>query len=94
MNERDEIIQCPCYNVCAGLGLEMKQWCRYRKSQLPPPGMHRFHPKETWCPPGAQANILLLAYLVADRAGDAKQLEPAIEQVKRWANDIQPRSER
>lgn len=88
MNEREEIIQCPCYDVCVGLGLEMKQWCRYRGSDLPPPGMYRFDPREEWCPPGVQANVLMLGYMLSGEAGDAARLRPALEQVRRWAAEL------
>jgi len=88
MNEREEIIQCPCYDVCVGLGLEMKQWCRYRESDLPPPGMYRFDPKEEWCPPGVQANVLMLGYMLSGETADPARLRPALEQVRRWAAEL------
>ena len=88
MDAQDEIIECPCYRVCAGLGLEMKQWCRYRKSDLPPPGMHRFDPKEEWCPPGVQANVLMLGYLLSGETGNPDRLRPILEQVRSWAEDV------
>ena len=80
----DETIECPCYRVCALLGVEPRQWCRYRKSDLPPPGMHRFDPKETWCPPGMQANVMMLAYLVAGRKDEDGEITRALDDVRRW----------
>lgn len=80
----DEIIECPCYRVCALLGVEPRQWCRYRKSDLPPPGMHRFDPKETWCPPGVQANVMMVAYLVAGRKDEDGEIARALDDVRRW----------
>ena len=88
MDAQDEILECPCYRVCAGLGLEMKRWCRYRKSDLPPPGMHRFDPKEEWWPPGVLANVLMLGYMLSGEAEDRKRLRPALEQVRKWAREL------
>jgi len=84
----DEIIECPCYRVCAGLGLETKRWCRYRPSDLPPPGMHRFDPKEEWCPAGVQANVLMLAYMLSGETGDPERLKPLLDQVRAWAREL------
>ncbi len=84
----DEIIACPCYPVCSQLGIETGMWCRYRKSDLPPPGMHAFDPKETWCPAGVQANVLMLGYMLAGNDGDASRLSPVLEQVRRWAREL------
>ena len=88
MKERDEIIECPCYRVCAGLGLEMKQWCRYRKSDLPPPGMHKFNPKDTWCPPGVQASVLMLARLLAGESADVEGVQQVLEKISSWVHDL------
>ena len=88
MNEA--IIECPCYRVCSALGVDMGQWCRYRKSDLPPPGMHAFNPKDTWCPPGIQASILMLAHLVA--GGSAPP--DALADIRHWAQQLRPRQER
>jgi len=62
MNE--EIIQCPCYHICSSLKIETGKWCRYRQSDLPPSGMHALNPKDTWCPPGVQAIVLMLERVV------------------------------
>jgi len=85
VDPQDEIIECPCYRVCAGLGLEMKRWCRYRKSDEPPVGMHRFDPKEEWCPTGVQASVLLLWYMLSGENGDPERPKSALAQVRTWA---------
>lgn len=87
MDAQDEIIECPCYRVCAGLGLEMKRWCRYRKSDLPPPGMHRLDPKEDWCPTGVQANVLMLGYLLAEQTASSPAMQEALTRVRQWARE-------
>jgi hypothetical protein len=84
----DEIIQCPCYHVCAALGVEMKRWCRYRKSDLPPPGMYRFDPKGEWCPAGLQANVLMLGYMLSRETESAERLGPLLDEVRKWARDL------
>ena len=66
MDPRDEVIECPCYRVCAGLSLEMKRWCRYRKSDLPPPGLWWVRPKEEGCPAGVQAGVLTPGYTLSE----------------------------
>lgn len=88
MKTEDKIIECPCYRICAGLGLELKRWCRYRKSDLPPPGLHRFDPKDEWCPTGVQANVLLLGYMLSGKSDDPGQLTPMLEQVRNWAREL------
>lgn len=88
MRAVDEVIECPCYRVCAGLGLEMKRWCRYRKSDLPPPGMRSFDPKDDWCPTGVQANVLMLGYMLSGERGDPERLKPVLEQVRLWAREL------
>jgi len=85
MKKDDVIIECPCYRVCAGLGLEMKRWCRYRKSDLPPPGMHRFDPKDEWCPTGVQANVLMLGYMLSGEAANPAAMGDALTRVRQWA---------
>jgi hypothetical protein len=85
MDAQDEVIECPCYRLCAALGLELRRWCRYRKADLPPPGLHRFDPKDEWCPPGVQASVLMLGYMLSGETGDQERLRPALEQVRRWA---------
>ena len=82
------MIECPCYLLCVGLGLEVGRWCRYRKSDLPPPGMHRFDPKEQWCPTGVQANVIMLGYMLSGETEDADRVMPALEQVRRWAREL------
>jgi len=84
----DEVIECPGYPICSGLGLETSQWCRYRKSDLPPPGMRKFDPKETWCPSGVQANVLMLGYMLAGRKEDPETLQPALDSVRRWLREL------
>ena len=85
---KDEIVECPCYHICSGLGLETKPWCRYRKADLPPAGMHSFNPKDTWCAPGVQANVLMLGYLLTGETGDTERLKPVLEQIRRWAQAL------
>ena len=53
-----------------------------------PPGMHRFDPKEEWCPPGVQANVLMLGYLLSGETGNPDRLRPILEQVRSWAEDV------
>ena len=84
----DDLVQCPCHPVCASLGVEAGQWCRYRKSDLPPPGLHNFNPKDTWCPPGVQANVLMLGYMLAGNAGDASRLKPLLDEVRSWVREL------
>jgi len=91
MNE--DIVECPCYPICSGLGLEMKRSCRYRKSDLPPPGMHVVNPKDDWCPAGVQASVLMLAYMLSGDAGRAGALPLALARVRQWAQDIRQEQE-
>jgi hypothetical protein len=63
VKEQEEIMQCPCYPICSDLSGGTKQWCRYRRSDLPPPGMHAFDPRQEWCEPGTRAALLLLSTL-------------------------------
>ncbi len=84
----DEIIECPCYRICSALGVETGQWCRYRKSDLPPPGMHRFEPKETWCPPGVQASVMMLARLLAGEDAGIEGLQRALASITSWVRDL------
>ena len=90
VNTQDEVIECPCYRVCAGLGLEMKRWCRYRKSDLPPPGMWVVNPKADWCPTGVQANVLMLGYTLTE-GGDSEALRIALARVRQWTQDLRAR---
>jgi len=90
VDPQDEVIECPCYRVCAGLGLEMKRWCRYRKSDLPPPGLWWVRPKEEWCPTGVQASTLLLGYTLAE-GGDSETLRGALARVRQWAQGLRSR---
>jgi hypothetical protein len=85
MSEKDEVIECPSYRVCGGLGLEMRQRCCYRTSELPPPGMHRFDPKEEWRPAGVQANVLMLGYMLSGEAANPAATGDALARVRRWA---------
>ena len=84
----DESIECPCYRICSALGVETAPWCRYHKSDLPPPGMHRFDPKQEWCPPGVQANVLILGHMLSAGSGDPERLRPVLEQVRKWAREL------
>lgn len=95
VNTQDEVIECPCYRVCAGLGLEVKRWCRYRKSDEPNPGMHRFDPKDEWCPTGVQATVLLLGHMLANGAEESALAEK-LGEVRTWVQSLrrgQPSSE-
>ena len=87
-SDSDTIVACPCYPVCSALAVETGMWCRYRKSDLPPPGMHAFNPKDTWCPAGVRANILMLGYMLAGNTGDASQLKPVLDEVRNWAREL------
>jgi hypothetical protein len=77
----EESIECPCYRICSALGIETGSWCHYRKSDVPPPGMHNFDPKSTWCDPGVQANIMMLAHLITGQ-GKGEPLDAALAQVR------------
>ena len=68
--------------------METGIWCCYRKSDLPPPGMHAFNPKDTWCPAGVQANVLMLGYMLAGEATDAARLQPVLDEVRTWAREL------
>ena len=81
-------VECPCYPICSGLDLETGPWCRYHTSDLPPPGMHKFDPKRTWCPPGVQANVLMLAYMLAGDDQDRPRLRSALDKVRRWLGAV------
>ena len=89
-NDSETIIACPCHAICSQLGVETGMWCRYRTSDLPPPGMHAFNPKDTWCPAGVQANVLMLGYMLAGDPKDANRLKPALDQVRNWARELRP----
>ena len=84
----DEIIACQCFAVCSAVGVEPGPWCRYHTSDLPPPGMARFDPKEEWCPPGVQANVLMLGYMLSRAQGDDERPRQALEQVRKWAREL------
>ena len=88
MTKHDRIIECPCYWVCAGLEVATGRWCRYRESAVPSPGMHRFDPKDEWCPTGVQANVLMLGYMLADGRGEPERLRPALDRVRGWAQEL------
>ena len=90
MTEREQIIECPCYPICSALGVETGQWCQYHKSDLPPPGLHTFNPKDTWCPPGVQANVIMLGHMLAERGDAPGQLQSVLQQVRRWARELRP----
>ena len=88
MREQEQLIECPCYPVCSGLGIQPGRWCRYRRSDLPPPGVHSFNPKDTWCPPGVRANVTMLGYMLAGGQQESHKLTPALEQVRRWVQEL------
>ena len=92
MKKSDEIIECPCYQVCEGLSLEMSTWCHYSTAAVPPPGTVRFDPKEAWCPPGVQANVLMLGYMLTKGEGDPERLQMMLAQVRQWAKEIRGES--
>jgi hypothetical protein len=50
--------------------------------------MHRFDPKDEWCPPGVQANVLMLGYMLSGETGEPERLRPALEQVRKWAREL------
>jgi hypothetical protein len=83
-----EIVECPCYYICSGLGIETKEWCRYRKSAVPPAGMYHFNPKETWCVPGVQAIILMLGYMLTGEKAESQRTREVLEQVRQWAQGL------
>jgi hypothetical protein len=87
----DDIAECPCYPICSGLGVETAQWCRYRKSDLPPPGTHKFNPRDSWCPPGVQATVLLLGHMLAGQSEDHDAVAPLLERVRRWVESLRAR---
>jgi hypothetical protein len=91
MKKEDQLIECPCYHICKSLGLEVKRWCRYYESELPPPGMFRFNPKEEWCPTGVQANVLMLGHLLTQGAIEPERAEAILEQVRQWAQELRKR---
>ena len=84
----DDIVECPCYPICAALEVGLGPWCRYRPSDLPPPGMHRFDPKESWCPPGVRANLLMLSYLVSGGALKPEEIEHILQRIRRWPQEL------
>lgn len=91
MTQQEQIIQCPSHPICSGLHIETGPWCRYRKSDLPPPGAGTFDPRDTWCPPGLQAAVLILGYLAAQRNGPAEPLDSAMEKIRSWADRLTTR---
>jgi len=88
VREHGGIVECPCYHICAGLGVETSRWCRYRESNLPPTGTARFDPKQTWCPTGLQATLLMLAYMLAGDAADREAMSATLARVRTWAEDL------
>jgi len=89
----NEIIECPCYRICRALDIETGIWCRYRKSQVPPVGLHRFDPKESWCPPGVQANLMLLAYILTRQGEDHADLQEALSKARAFAAQWRAKSD-
>jgi hypothetical protein len=88
MTRNDEILECPCYRICSGLGVETSSWCHYLKSAAPPPGMHSFDPKDQRCPAGVQATVLMLGYMLSGDTAHAEKLKPALDQVRNWAREL------
>lgn len=88
MKKSDELVECPCYRICSMLGIELDRWCRYYTSELPPPGTWRFDPKEKWCPPGVQANVLMLSALLTNGTMTAENLEAALLKVREAVRDL------
>jgi hypothetical protein len=86
----EETIECPGYRVCSLLGIEVGPWCRYRESALPPPGMHNFRPKDTWCPPGMRATVLMLGYMIAGEGRQGEELADVLGRVREWAGSLRP----
>jgi len=84
VDTQDASFECPCYAICSVLEVETGRWCRYRQSDVPPPGLHRFAPEEERCPGGVQADIQILAYLLTEGSGDAALLRSALERVQEW----------
>jgi hypothetical protein len=82
MKQADEIVACPCYRICSVLGIEPGRWCSYHTSDLPVPGLWRFDPKEKWCPPGVQANVMMLSALLTNGDMTAEHLESVLKKVR------------
>ena len=93
MRKEDKLIECPCYQICQRLGIETNRWCSYYESELPPPGLWRFDPKEYQCPPGVQANVMMLAHLLTQGAMDPERVEAALEQVRQSAQALRKQPE-
>ncbi len=85
----DKVIECPCHRVCSLLEVATGRWCRYRESQVPPPGMHSFDPKDTWCPAGMQASVIMLGYMLAGEKRGADELGSVLAEVREWARSLQ-----
>lgn len=88
---KDEMVECPCYAICVGLGIQVGRWCRFRPSELPHPGVTEFRPESTRCPPGLQATVLLLGHMLAD--GDNRALSQKLGQVRNWVKSIRDRQD-
>ncbi len=85
---KDDIIECPCYRICSALGIESGRWCSYHTAELPPPGTWRFNPKEEWCPPGVQANVMMLSSLLPQGSVKPETLEAALLKVREAIQDL------
>lgn len=92
MKQDDHVVECPCYQICKQVGIEPNRWCRYRESELPPPGTWRFNPKEHWCPPGVQATVTMLAHM-ASAGGDPDVVAALLDQVQVWARETRKQAE-
>jgi hypothetical protein len=53
--------------------------------------MRKFDPRQTWCPGGVQANILMLGYMLAGRKENPELLQPALDSVRHWLREIRTR---
>lgn len=86
MEAADAFHGCPCYAICSSLGIEQGQWCRYRQSDVPPPGQHHFVSEEEQRPGGVQADIQMLACLLTEGCPTAAALlRAALARVQDWA---------
>ncbi len=84
---RDDVVACPCYEVCRGLGTGLGQWCTFRRSEAPNPGMARFRPEETWCAPGVRATVAMLGYMLANGVGGSAFADK-LGEVRTWVQSL------
>lgn len=84
---KNDLVACPCYEVCRELGIGLGQWCRFRRSAVPIPAMARFYPEETWCPPGVRATVLMLGHMLANGA-EGSALADKLAEVRTWVQSL------